>query len=321
MTVHIVSVGISLRDFFEKGHLERTGQLVSSGEEVRDRWKKDKLGLAEGVYKVTDRLEESFGLGAGVEPPSHNSLASFRELAADVEAGKWAFVSGLSAELETVRAYNRNMVVDDDLTILLASDTEDGRACAIWTAIALAKGDVDRVLYLGGVGQETRLVRPEKGQILVLSVEGLDAQQSGEFERAMEVLGYVARLLVGNRGRGIDPLLKRQEKVFFHLSGGYRATVPYLIATAEWLLSLGHDAQAHVLPEEAEKSLQIPLRRLPVGMIARELAVFGEHTAPVVPEGALLEGYAYVRRPPGAKLTEFGQGMRILFEEYLESGR
>ena len=321
MTVHIVSVGISLRDFFEKGHLERTGQLVSSAEEVRDHWKKDKLGLAEGVYKVTDRLEESFGLGAGVKPPSHNSLASFRELAADVEADKWAFVSGLSAELETVRAYNRNMVVDDDLTILLTSDTEDGRACAIWTAIALAKGDVDRVLYLGEVGQETRLVRPEKGQILVLSVEAWTPNRAESSSGPWRSLGTWPGYWSVTGSRGIDPLLKRQEKVFFHLSGGYRATVPYLIATAEWLLSLGHDAQAHVLPEEAEKSLQIPLRRLPVGMIARELAVFGEHTAPVVPEGALLEGYAYVRRPPGAKLTEFGQGMRILFEEYLESGR
>lgn len=320
MTVHVVSVGISLREFFEKGHLERVGRMVPGGEEVRDLWKRDKLGLANGVYKATDRLEEAFGLGTGIEPPSRNSLASFRELAADVEAGKWAYYHGLSAELDTVRTYNPNMVTDDDLTILLSSDTEDGRACAVWTAVALAKGDVDRVLYLGGVGPDTRLVRPERGQILVLSVEGLDAQQSAEFERAMEVLGYVARLLVGNRGRVIDPLLRSQERVLFHLSGGYRATVPYLIATAEWLLSLGHDTQAHVLPEEAEKSLRIPLRRLPVEMIARELAGFGERTASAVPEGALLEGYAYVRRPPGAKLTEFGLGMRILFEEHLESG-
>ena len=320
MTVHVVSVGISLREFFEKGHLERVGRMVPSGEEVRDLWKRDKLGLADGVYKATDRLERAFGLGTGIEPPSRNSLASFKEMAADVEADKWAFHPGLSAELDTVRTYNPNMVADDDLTILLSSDTEDGRACAVWTAIAMAKGDVDRVLYLGGVGPDTRLVRPERGQILVLSVEGLDSQQSAEFERAMEALGYMARLLVGNRSREIHPLLERKEKVLFHLSGGYRATVPYLIATAEWLLSLGHDAQAHVLPEKAKKSLRIPLRRLPVEMIARELAVFEERTASVVPEGALLDGYAYVRRPPGVKLTEFGLGMRILFEEHLESG-
>lgn len=321
MTIHVVSVGVSLKDFFEQGHLERVGRAVPGGDEVREYWDKDKLGLVDGVYNATDRLDEAFGLSSGIEPPARNSLACFKELAEEVEAKRWSGFTGLSAELDTVRVYNRGMVVDEDLTILLASDTEDGRACAVWTAIALAKGDVDRVLYLGGVGPDTRLVRPERGQILVLCVEGLDARHPSEFGRATEVLGYVARLLVGNRSREIHPLLGPREEVFFHLSGGYRATVPYLIATAEWLLSLGRRVQTHVLPEDAESSVRIPLRRLPVEMIGRELAQFGERTAPEVPEGALLEGYAYERVSSGARLTEFGRGMRILFEEHLGSRR
>src|SRR5699024_8124031 len=125
MTGHVVSVGISLREFFEKGHLERVGRMVPSGEEVRDLWKRDKLGLAD-VYKVTERLEEAFGLGTGIELPSRNSLASFKELAADVEADKWASYRGLSAERDTVSPYNPNMVTDDDVTLRLPDAPQDG---------------------------------------------------------------------------------------------------------------------------------------------------------------------------------------------------
>ncbi|MFE6446848.1 hypothetical protein [Nocardiopsis dassonvillei] len=321
MTVHVVSVGISLRDFFERGHLERVGRTVPGGEEAREYWKKDKLGLAEGVYDTTARLKDAFGPKSGVDVPSRNALAVFKELSQDVQARKWTSVPGLSAELDTVRTYNPAMVADEDLTVLLSSDTEDGRACAVWTAIALAKGNAERVLYLCGIGPDTRLVRPERGQILVLCVKGLDAQRETEFAQAMEGLGYLARLLVGNRTHDIDPLLELQEQVLFHLSGGYRATVPYLIATAEWLRSLDRDAQAHVLPEKAERTVPIPLRRMPPRLVGLELAGFGVHTAPKVPEGALLEGYAYERQGQGARLTAFGRGMRILFEEHLEHGR
>ncbi|MFL1378499.1 MULTISPECIES: hypothetical protein [unclassified Nocardiopsis] len=329
MTVHIVSVGVSLRDFFEKGHLERVGRTVPGGEEAREYWNKDKLGLAEKVYDTTRRLNDAFGPGtgpasgapSGAELPSRNELAVFSELASDVQARKWTSVAGLSAELDTVRTYNPAMIADEDRTVLLASDTEDGRACAVWTAIALAKGNVERVLYLCGMGPDTRLDRPGPGQILVVCVKGLDARRKEEFALAMEGLGYLARLLVGNRTRGIDPLLEHGESVLFHLSGGYRATVPYLISAAEWLRSLGRDAQAHVLPEKAEQTLPIPLRRLSPELVGRELAGFGEYTAPEVPQGALLEGYAYERQSPGARLTAFGRGMRILFEEHLETRR
>ncbi|OLT29298.1 hypothetical protein BJF83_11955 [Nocardiopsis sp. CNR-923] len=285
MTVHIVSVGISLRDFFERGHLERMGRVAPGGEAAREYWKKDKLGLAEGIYDTTGRLNAAFGPDSGVDLPSRNAIAVFQELAQDVQARRWTSVPGLSAELDTVRTYNPTMVADEDLTVLLSSDNEDGRACAVWTAIALAKGDAERVLYLCGIGPDTRLVRPGRGQILVLCVEGLDAHQDAEFAQAMEGLGYLARLLVGNRTRGIDPLLHPDEQVLFHLSGGYRATVPYLIATAEWLRSLGRDAQAHVLPENAGRSVPVPLRSMSPRLVGLELAGFGAHTAPTVPEG------------------------------------
>ena len=322
MTVHVISVGTSLRDFFEKGHLEREGRNVPGGEEAREQWNKDKLGFDEGVYDTVARLEDAFGLESGFDAPLHNALASFKELSQDVQAKRWASVPGLSAELDTVRTHDPMMVKDEDLTILLSSDTEDGRACAVWTAIALARGDVERVLYLHGIDQHTRLTRPEHGRIIVLCLKGLDAQQDAEFIQATEGLGYLARLLIGNRVHRIEPLLKHQEKVHFHLTGGYRATVPYLIATVEWLRSLSRDAQAHILPENAEKTVHIPLRRMDPRQVGLELAGFNERAeAPAVPERALLEGYAYERSGKGAELTVFGRGMRILFEEYMERGR
>ncbi|MFW6638516.1 hypothetical protein ACOALZ_00580 [Nocardiopsis algeriensis] len=321
MTIHVVSVGVSLIDFLETADQERGGRSVPGGEEAQKRWRSDKLGLAGSIHDTADRITRAFGLDSGNHAHDGDALVTYREIAKDIQVRKWSRVPGLSAELDTVRAYDPAMVTDDDLTVLLASHTDDGRACAIWTAIALAGGNVERVLYLHDIGPHTRLVRPERGQVLVVCVNGLDARQSSQFAQAMEAVGYLARLIRGARELGIDPLLRnRKEPVLFHLSGGYRATVPYLIAAAEWLRSLECRVQAHVLPKGAENTLSIPLRRLDPEAVRRELHAFGSRseTSPA-PEVGYLEGYAYESQGRGARLTEFGHGMRTLFSSGRET--
>ncbi|SKA23177.1 hypothetical protein SAMN02745673_03185 [Marinactinospora thermotolerans DSM 45154] len=336
MTVHVVSVGVSLKNFFERGYLERrketthesttTRENIPGGSEAKRRWKEDKLGFDKRIYNVDDKLIDAFGLESGIT--NTRALDFFREITVDVQAKNWHAKEGISAELDTIRIITSQGrtgtsqgIKENDLAFLLSSDTEEGLACAIWTAIALAEGDVERVLYLPEIDDHTRLVRPTQGQVIVLRINGLNAQRGNEFTDAMKELGYLARLLIGNTGQRIDPILEPEERVLFHLSGGYRATIPYLIEVAKWLRSLDCNTQAHILPERAEEALSIPLLRLDPRQVGLELTDFKKGQAPALPEKASLEGYAYEQVGKGAKLTAFGQGMKILFEQHLVSGR
>lgn len=315
MTVHLISVGISLADFFATAtDEERWGGYVTAAQTIEEFWDKDRLGLAPASPERTEaqHLHDAFSLDAGVDLPRFNSLNFLQALADEVHPHTWATRRGLSAELDTVLTHGLRRITDTDLTVLLCSDTPEGRACGIWTAISLAAGDVHRVLYLDGIDADTRLERPEHGRIVVVNIPGLDATKDSEFRASMRAVGHLGRLLIGHDGQAA--LIGAKEPVWFHLSGGYRATVPYLIASAEWLRSLGHDAQAHVLPEKAIRTVPIPLRRLRPDWVHSELTGFDDRGwSRTRPEDGLLEGYAYELRSDGAELTAFGTGMRTFF--------
>lgn len=315
MTVHLISVGISLADFFATAtDEERWGGYVPAAQEIEESWAKDRLGLdpASPTRTEADHLDVAFAPTSGVDLPRFNALNFLQALADEVHPHTWTARRGLSAELDTILAHGLRQITDTDLTVLLCSDTPEGRACGIWTAISLAAGDVGRVLYLDGIDDTTRLERPEQGRIVVVNIPGLDATKDSEFHTSMKAVGHLGRLLIGHDDQ--TALVGEKEPVWFHLTGGYRATIPYLIAAAEWLRSLGHNAQAHVLPEKAVRTVPIPLRRLHPKWVRDELAGFdnrgwSDHR----PEDGLLEGYAYELRSDGAELTGFGMGMRVFF--------
>lgn len=315
MTVHLISVGISLADFFSTAtDEERWGGYITEAQKIEEFWDKDRLGLAPAASTRTeaDLLHAAFALDAGVDLPRFNALSFLQTLADEVRPETWTTRRGLSAELDTILAHGLRRIVDTDLTVLLCSDTPKGRACGIWTAISLAGGDVGRVLYLDGIDVDTHLERPENGRIVVVNIPGLDATKDSEFHTSMKAVGHLGRLLIGHDDR--PALIGAKEPVWFHLTGGYRATIPYLIAAAEWLRSLGHDAQAHVLPEKAEGTVPIPLRRLRPDWVHSELAGFDSRgLSDSRPEDGLLEGYAYELRGNGSALTSFGMGMRVFF--------
>ncbi|MEY9211502.1 hypothetical protein NI17_010085 [Thermobifida halotolerans] len=306
MTVHVISVGLSLVDFFESP--DRDEHPLPTATEINDLWQQERLGLDE----LGQRLEEAFGMNASEES---EALTRFQELAEEVEADRWAGHHGLSAELDTLRTVADTPLPPTDTAFLITSDTKNGHAAAVWTAIALAAGDASRVCYLPDITEETLLVRAEPNRVYVVRIPGLDAASDTAFHAPMERMGRLGRLLVG--GDRTERFTRSGEPVHFHLSGGYRATTPYLIALAEWLRSLEHtpgDVSAWVLPEDAKSPFRVPLRRLRPEWVRNELAGFnptGWRAQP--PTDDLLEGYAYEPSDTGVRLTAFGAGMRALF--------
>ncbi|MEY9214318.1 hypothetical protein NI17_020405 [Thermobifida halotolerans] len=314
MTVHVVSVGLSLVEFFEDPESERVPEPVPGAEAVGEEWRGGRLGLGDHE-PVGRRLDAAFGTGAADDSPERQE---FQELAGRVGAQKWIRYRGVSAELDTVRAVVGGALPADDAVFLIASDTDDGVAAAVWTAIALADGDTRRVRYLPAVDEDTRLGDSVAGRVHVVRMPGLDAADSDRaFREPMRTMGRLGRLLTAPPESALGRLKRlvgQREEICFHLSGGYKATLPYLVALAEWLRSLGEEASAWVLHETSERAFRMPLRRLHADWVRRELQGFHGGKRAKAPETDFLEGYAYEREGDGgARLTAFGEGMRELF--------
>jgi hypothetical protein len=113
-----------------------------------------------------------------------------------------------------------------DTAVLACSDTSGGLLAGRWNAIALTGGDLSRVRYLGCPDAP---LGPVRGHALVVRVPGLDAGEEDGFRRAMGGLGTLGRNLLQSGE------LRRGEPILFCLTGGYKATMPYLIGLAEGL--------------------------------------------------------------------------------------
>ncbi len=328
MTVHLISVGLSVRD-----------PLRDPYEKLKD------LDLAEliDIHKPfellpedMDRDEASDWLAGALAPPGepgHDAAEAgrLRELVAAVRPGKWPRT--ISAELETFdRVDGTDFPLSPrDIAILICSDTSPGLLAGVWNALALAasgtEGELTRVRYLPEPAAPLPNVR---GCAVLARVPGMDASSSEGFRQAMGGLGLLARHLFESGQLG------KAEEFRFYLSGGYKAAIPYLIGLAEAVRSVDskclrelcpegpvpdewpYPVEAFVLHEKArpgESAIRLPLRMLVAPAIRSELAGFG---ADGILRGELrrddLLGYAY--EPEGAgryKLTAFGAGLRALF--------
>ncbi|HEY5148365.1 MAG TPA: hypothetical protein VIJ23_00775, partial [Mycobacterium sp.] len=107
------------------------------------------------------------------------------------------------------------------------------------------------------------------------------------------------------------------DPVEFHLSGGYKATVAYLLAMAEWTRTASSHQRrvtAWILHEESDGRIAVPLRRIPraTDELKDIRALNTPSTTP--PRGKDLEGYAYEKNQRGLWVrTAFGEGLvRVL---------
>ncbi len=334
MTVHLISVGLSVRDALEKprAKLGDRHDLIHALQDERPHELLVRAGIPDGPG-YGDRASD--WLAAALTPdgePGRDPANAVRlaEVTAKVSPELWP--EEFSAEIETFARVQQggHWLSANDVAILICSDTPCGLLAGVWNALALTRADLVRVRYLPRPDAPLGAVR---GRVVLVRVPGMDAGDEAGFRRAMGGLGLLARHLFESGG------LVKGEPFGFYLSGGFKAAIPYLIGLAEAVRSvdrkclreLGAEAlmpdhgawrvEAFVLHETAGPkgpAIRLPLRLLDAEAVRYELAGFGkEHYRPGKPSPALLNGYAYEATGlPGSKaykLTAFGEGLRELF--------
>jgi len=240
---------------------------------------------------------------AGWFPPSGFPPQPLRDLVDEVRPQHWS--EKVTAELQTLHALGAlRPLPAQDIAVLVASDTTDGLTAALWNALALT-GNPDLVRFLPD--PESPLA-PPAGGVLIARIPGLEVSSDSGFRRAMRNLGALGRNLLFSHCPGED------EEFRFCLSGGYKATIPYLIGMAEAMRSSHSRVTAHIQHESTvDSAIRLPLRVLPAEHVRRELDGFDvDGCATAVPYDRILEGYAYERDNLGYRLTGFGEGLRIL---------
>jgi hypothetical protein len=312
VTVHVISVGVSLRDSLaepRKPNRELAGRPELAAK-IQDR-KPHRLLAEQGI---SDGSAASAWLSralaeAGSQERDDAAAAGLAELSAGVRPDLWP--DSVSAELGTfarVRGAGRPLG-RKDTAILVSSDTADGLVAGLWNSIALTGGNLGRVRYLAAPDQPQE---DPRGHAVLVRVPGLDAGDEQGFRQAMRGLGLLGHNLLGVNGIGPDEAFR------FYLSGGFKAAIPYLIGLAEGLRSLSpeRDVAAYVLHEATNSAaIRLPLRWLMADWVREELSGFGaggvSRVKPADPP--LLDGYAYERDGKTWRLTAFGEGLRALF--------
>ena len=308
MTVHIVPVGLSLADYLQSPQV-RTDLGVER--QVHQRWKEPGLGLSQNVHP-NELLSRAFGSDS--HKVSDDDFDKFMALIDEAHIQGWPGNLGMSAEIDAIRARDVELA-DDDRVILLASDTPEGLANAAWNALVLAEGDQKRVWYRDSL----KHARPESGarqQIVIMRVPYLDVTSHEEFPKALQSLTELAKLIQGHGIPDDEKLVRCQgEELAFHITGGYRATVPYLIAIAEWLRSLrSGTVSARLLPGKADRTFPMPLRSPQESMVRAELEIFKKGRCPTsAMNNTALLGYAYDEVEGEYHLNDFGKNMHMLF--------
>lgn len=296
MTIHLISVGKSILDFLGDPH------------GIVDDAQADRITAADpgdpfgGVTAIEtdDRIRDCL---TGQDPARADRLT---QLSTQVTPSRWP--ARVSAELSTFATVGqiRTGLPPGDVAVLLTSDTSAGLNAALWNGLALTGGDLDKVRYRPDPGGTTSFA-PSRGCAVICRVPGLDAGNSSGFTQAMGYLGSLGRSL-------LDHVHNDGEEFAFYLSGGFKATIPYLIGLAEGVRSLTRaPVRAWVLHDTTDTRIELPLRRLSKPVVNRELTSFNGGVSTVKPETNQLDGYAYEQVGRGWELTAFGAGLRNLY--------
>lgn len=319
-TVHLVTVGVSLFD-----------KLQANRSELKVMFKTDNLHshIAKAREEFYDRDEEkkfdspaevsaaaSAWLSRVTTPGSGADREALEKLLARVEPHQWP--ARTSAELSTVSAKNEPMksvaLSETDTAILLASDTGKGLRAALFNAVAIADGKLGRVCYLS---EPTKEIDQLRGKVVIVRVPSLDAGEPAGFIEAMRGLGAL--------GQGVERMLEEAGDVaYFHLSGGFKAAIPFLLGLGEALRSLHGKGKvrAFALHELShDRSIELPLRSFSPDLLTKQLAntnmdgYFTERP----PDGQPLQGFAYEQVENDWRLTPFGFALKALHRPENES--
>ncbi|MGQ0841589.1 hypothetical protein [Actinokineospora sp.] len=161
--------------------------------------------------------------------------------------------------------------INDDVLLFVASDTDVGLRAAVLAAAKYAQGRPIRYVADPLTGLPTTL---KSGQIVVARIPGLDLNPNRDQNPAPgKKPDDDTWLSLGDVGAAIARTASRSDvdwEVMFHLSGGYKALLPYLLVVAEGVQTVVRKSfgdprvrvRAQVLHEEGEQPVRLPLRWL-----------------------------------------------------------
>ena len=331
MTVHLVTVGDSIRRFIrDPDPPARPRRTLVHGRNLRDA---ERLSV-DGHPALDEKLPDSVAqwlqrLAAG----DADTVARAAEVIEEADVRSWGWrasaeatslhaLSAQTAHIGTgvIGGTRHGLVDSEDLVVLLASDTGAGLLAAFWNAALLRGGDLGQVAYLddpaGDVITASGPIRglPVRGGVLVARIQNLNLNADKDPRPAMRHLGVLGRRVLEGLADG--------EGVQVHLSGGYKATIPFMIGIAEGLRSVrvaGRNPSAvrafvvhqdSFMPDPAGEPqlIELPLRFLNSGVLDDELDRISGTAQPGEDLGAL-EGYAYLRVADRFERTAFGEGL------------
>lgn len=307
MTIHLVTVGTTVRRYLvERGRPEG---LVGGGE-LRD---------AEWLRVDRHRPDTVADLFQGLSAGDGDRRSRAAEAVRAGEVAEWP--GDASAESGTISACcDEARVRPRDAVVLLLTDTVEGMLSGFWVAAHLLEATnqdaFEDLRFLDDVPTSDVDLDAQafhaRGHVLAVRVRDLQMTHPDDARLAMHRLGLVGRL--------VHRSLAEHEDVIVHLSGGYKATLPFLLGIAEGLHSLlpgerGPRVRAVVAHEDGRgRTIAVPLRRLDLDAVRRELGGFDANKTRTRPEPEYLAGYAYDALPGTRgrdrwELTPYGAGL------------
>lgn len=289
MTVHLLPCGTSILRTPRPRVLEQT----LDGNDVRDvkHWAATTLG-ADGLVHP-DRWAVSFEADLGhLSDPLRTCPHPVR----------------LSAETASLHRHNPRPAPTDQV-VLLASDTPEGLASALLVGVALGRPvHVHPRPLLDGTTTGAKVVDGVGAPVHVMRIEGLLPDSTDQFTRATRGLAqavvWAARL---HRLPGV-PLV-------IHLTGGYKATLPYLVTLAEFVRAAWPPVEAWCLHEGDEDDHRPPgpvriwLRRVDLDA---DLEILARAESGKLPTDSRLLDFAYANVNGVVELTPLGEGLSAI---------
>jgi len=211
LTMHVLPVGRSILTRAEAGapELQPLFRVLPPGTDVR----------AELVAH-TDPHDYRLDLDRILTTPQQRAA---------VRGGEWH----LCAEWQSVAVAGRDRSDDGRAYVLIASDTDDGLRSAAFVAGQYVQDG--RFYYIHEPLDATHL-RIEPGAAYIIRIPGLDLAARRADDTTWFSLGTVGHAIQQTAGQATAG----RWEVLLHLTGGYKAMVPYLLIMAEGINSVFH---------------------------------------------------------------------------------
>lgn len=215
----------------------------------------------------------------------------------------------LSAETASLHQHNPRPRPADPV-VLLASDTPEGVASALLVGVSLNRpvhfhsqpvldGRTIGIEIVGGSGEPVQIMR----------IEGLLPDRTDTFTEATRGLAQATVWAARLPRPPAAPLV-------IHLTGGYKATLPYLVTFAEFVHHAWPPVQAWCLHEGEKENAQgshrppqpvrIWLRRVD---LQEDLAILAQAATGERPADSRLLDFAYTDVNGAIQLTPLGEGL------------